>query len=139
MTLTVAPSRSLRWALVALHLLAGLAVLLADLAWPWRLALLLVVIASLAAPGRMPGGTTLRCQADGRLSVRRGDDWEPVELLADTVVLPWLIVLRYRGTGQAGVVTCLVLPDGLGHDEHRQLRVWLRWRGETAGQRSPQA
>jgi len=50
---------------------------------------------------------------------------------ADTLVSPWLIVLRLRL--DEGGSASLVLPvAALGADGHRRLRIWLRWRANAA-------
>ena len=132
LTLDIAPSRRLRLAVVAMHVLAGLAVWLADLAWGYRLPMAIVVVISLVVSVRQPGKISLRCYPDGSLNIRVGDDWVGAKLSTDTVVLPWLAVLRYRPEGQSGTETCVVLADSLGKDDFRGLRVWLRWRGKVA-------
>lgn len=133
LALTIAPSRALRHAVAALHLLAGAAVLLADLP-AWLAGLLLVAVAaSLARAWRPPAPATLRCRADGSLALHAGDDWQAVELLPDSLVLAWLAVLRYRRAGGRGTHALVILPDGLAADDFRRLRVWLKWRARLAG------
>ena len=126
----VRPSRTLAGAVAALHLLAGAAILAAALDWPYRAALLCTVAASLVLSLRRRQGAVLRCQDDGGLAIRRGDDWAPVRLLPDTLVWPWLAVLRYR-IDERRATTLAVLPDSLEKDDFRRLRVWLRWGAET--------
>lgn len=127
-TVTVAPSRRLRWAVVALHLLAGTAVVLAELAWAYRLAVIVAVVFSLVVSIRQAGAVALRCETDGSLSMRLGEDWQPVELFPDTVALSWLVVLRYRCQGHSRSESRPILADSLDRDDFRRLRVWLRWR-----------
>lgn len=137
LTLTLQPSRWLRRATAVLHLLAGAAILLADLpVWLAGL-LLLAVAASLAHARRLPPSTALRCRADGSLAMRAGDDWQAVDLLPDSLVLAWLVVLRYRHPGRRWADTLVVLPDGLAADDFRHLRVWLKWRARPAGAAKP--
>jgi len=128
LTITVAPSRRLRWAVVALHLLAGAAVWLAELDWGYRLAVIVAVVVSSVVSIRQSVVVSLRCQPEGSLSVSRGEDWLPVELSPDTLVLPWLVVLRYRVEAQPR--RCVILSDSLDRDGFRRARVWLRWRGK---------
>lgn len=127
--LTVEPSRWLRRVIVVMHLLACAAVLVADLAWPYRLAIMVAVAISLMATIRLPAAVTLRCQPDGHLSLRGADEWEAVELLPDTVALSWFVLLRYRRPGQTRPDSRAILPDALEPEAFRRLRVWLKWRG----------
>lgn len=135
LTLTIRPSRWYARAALGLHLLAGGAVWLADLHWVARLAALAAIGTSLAMSMRPRAGVDLRCQSDGHLAVRRGDDWVPAGLLPDSTVLSWLAVLRYRLPGARGTDALVVLPDSLPADDFRHLRVWLRWRAKVEGAR----
>jgi toxin CptA len=137
LTFTIRPSNRLRLAMAALHALAAGAVSLADLAGWLILATLVALAGHLAwALGRVRPAA-LRCQADGSLHVLAGGDWLAAELLPDTAVLAWLVVLRYRMVGGAGRHAVVVLPDSLETDAFRRLRVWLRWRARLAGQVEP--
>ena len=62
---------------------------------------------------------------DGRWSLGRGVELEPVEVLGDTTVWEWLVVLRVRGP-DAHARSLAVLPDSCTADEMRRLRVALR-------------
>jgi len=48
-------------------------------------------------------------------------------LCEGSFVAPWLTVVRWRPAGARFDHTLLVLPDMLGHDDFRKLRVLLRW------------
>lgn len=130
-TLTVDPSRRLVLAAAAAHLLAVAAVLLAELPWPYRAVLLAAVAVSLARSARRTAPVGLRCQPDGQLAIGAGDDWEAVELLPDTMVLSWLVVLRYRCAGRPR--SLVVLAGAVADEDFRRLRVWLRWRAARLG------
>lgn len=133
LTFTIAPSRRLRLAVVAVHALAGLAVARADLAG-WLAALLtMAIVASLAWSLRPAVPVILQCRPDGALSLLAGEDWQAVELLPDSVVLAWLVLLRYRKAAGARPTTVVVMPDCLDADAFRRLRVWLRWRAMVSG------
>lgn len=51
----------------------------------------------------------------------------------DIAILPWsvatsiAIILCFRVEGRSLPSSIVLLPDSLGADEHRHLRVWLRW------------
>lgn len=136
LTLTLRPSRWLVWAIVVIHLLSFGALLLAELAWFYRVPMAIAVAISQMWNLRKGGETVLRCLPDGNLAVLAGDDWQTVSLMPDTRVLLWLVVLRYREEEGSKVKSQVVLPDSLDQDDFRRLRVWLRWRAQAAG---PQA
>ena len=122
-------SRVARRLALALHLAALAALLLARLppfVWAAGLALLAV---SLALSTRRPDLPRLRCKSDGRLEIWRDGGWRAAQLLPDSVALPWLIVLRWRENGRRHRL--LLPPDTLRGDEHRRLRVWLRWKADV--------
>jgi len=52
-------------------------------------------------------------------------------LRAGSFVAPWLTVLRWRPAGSRFDRTLLVVPDMLGADAFRELRVILQLRGQT--------
>jgi len=133
LTLTVHPSRWYARAALALHLLAGGAVLLADLAAAVQVTVLAALAASLVGAMREKAVLDLHCQRDGSLAVRSGDEWVAARLLPDTTVLPWLVVLRYRVPGAGRSDAVVVLADSLPADDFRHLRVWLRWRAGRDG------
>lgn len=115
--------------LVILHLAALAALFLALLPAAARLAGVALLGASLWASWRRLVSLRLRAKADGQLEIWRDDAWKPVQLRCDSVALPWLIVLRWREGGRRH---SLALPaDALAGDEHRRLRVWLRWKASV--------
>lgn len=131
--LTIRPSRRLHIASTAVHLLACVAVLLAELAVWFQGVALVAVVASLVNSLRPASVLGLRCQADGGLAIRLDGDWLTVAIAPVTVVLSWLVVLRYRRTAAAREETVVILPDGLDRDDFRRLRVWLKWRARLEG------
>ncbi len=127
---TLNPSRQLRLWLAGLHMVAGFALWLADLPMTWQGAGTVLLAASLAYYRRPGTPVTLRGKSDGSLEIQREGDWEQIELLPDSLVLPALTVLRYRVAGQRWVRTLLVLADSLPWEDFRRLRVWVCWLGE---------
>lgn len=112
--------------LIALHLAALAALFLALPPLEIRLAGAVLLGASLWVAWRRPVVVRLRASVDGQLAIWREAAWQPVRLSADSVALPWLIVLRWREGGRSH---SLALPaDALPGDAHRRLRVWLRWK-----------
>ncbi len=70
-------------------------------------------------------------RADGRLIVARRDGGSAeADVEADTMVSPWLVVLRLRSGGRRESLA--IPPAATGPEAHRQLRVWLRWRASAA-------
>jgi len=68
----------------------------------------------------------LRLLADGRVELGFNDDrWEFCDVRASSFVTRWLVIARLQGDTRAYAL--VLLPDGLAFDQHRRLRVWLRW------------
>ena len=128
LTVTVFPSRRLLWGLLALHGLALGATWLAQLPLSIKIALSLLLTASLLWHGHQRGAPIrLRCGKDGQLSRHADDEWHPVSLAAPPVLLPSLTILRLSNQDQKGKYPLLILPDSLSKEDFRRLRVWLRW------------
>lgn len=139
-TVDLRPSPSLAALLLAA---AGAA---AGLVWllPWgmwvRLGLIVAIAVAvhgaLARHARLRGAAAvvaLELAADGSFSVRLGDGgWRPAVVAGSSTVTPWLTVLNLRLAGRQRGTSVVILPDRLGTQEFRRLRVWLRW----ASQRS---
>ncbi|MGE7992418.1 protein YgfX [Pseudomonas sp. NPDC089554] len=71
--------------------------------------------------------TGLRRDARGWQLFSQGRGWQPVRLCPDSVALPGLVVLRFEREGRwLGEGVCILL-DGLSADEHRRLRVRLKF------------
>lgn len=69
--------------------------------------------------------TSLVCGKDGRVSlVQRNGERVSGVLRADTLVLPWLILLNVDS--ERGGRSLLLFPDAMAGDAHRRLRVLLR-------------
>ncbi|MBU1664476.1 MAG: hypothetical protein KKG92_03635 [Gammaproteobacteria bacterium] len=116
--------------LIALHLAALAALLLASLPTSFQLGGIALLGASLWANWKRPVALRLRGKADGQLEIWRNSVWKPLELRPDSVVLAWLIVLRWRDGKKSH---SLMLPlNALQGDDHRRLRVWLRWKAGVA-------
>ena len=121
-------SAALKSLLVAVHLAALAALLLTSLPGAVRLTGALLLGASLWATRNRLVSVRLRARADGQLEIWRDAAWKQVQLRSDSVALPWLIVLRWREGRRRH---SLALPgDALAGDEHRRLRVWLRWKAK---------
>ena len=69
----------------------------------------------------------LRRDADGWQLWNRADGWQAVQLRPDSLALPLIVVLRFRLKGERRVHSLCVPRDALAPDEHRRLRVRLRF------------
>jgi len=57
----------------------------------------------------------------------RARGWQPVRLCRDSVALPLLVVLRFERAGRWMGQSQCIPQDALGADEHRRLRVRLKF------------
>lgn len=105
-------------------------------ALPWWLGLCVfaccIAHASWAIPRRIllthPRAVTgLRRDAQGWRVFSRAQGWQPVRLCRDSVAVPGLVVLRFVRAGHwLGESQC-VPRDALNADQHRRLRVRLKF------------
>jgi hypothetical protein len=138
--LEIGTSHWLKYIVVAIHILAVTAVLLAELAWLYRVPIILMIVVSLGMYFTMVSQRAhlkVRCRPDGAMDVWTRDDWEAVQLLPDSLVMSWCVILRYQRAEHRWTDTCVILPDGLNGGDFRRLRVWLRF-GAVVGQVKPQ-
>ncbi|UQY35570.1 hypothetical protein K8U54_03495 [Pseudomonas fulva] len=75
----------------------------------------------------------LRHDDDGWQVQRGGGPWQPVTLQADSMALPWLVIVRFRLPGRPFTYSLCIPADAMSADMHRRLRVRLkfsrqRWR-----------
>ena len=74
----------------------------------------------------------LRLVSEDRLEVGEGgDNRVAVSVLPDSVVFPWVIVLRYRVDGLPRAMSVVLFPDQMANDDFRRLSLWLRWYREA--------
>ena len=121
-------------------LLAGIAVMVSALAWPWKASVLVLLIMQIGyqmwqrrqrqQPAQRRG---IRYTAEGWQIWDAQQGWRAAQLRADSMAIPLLILLRYRCADQWFYRTLLVGVDSLPADSHRRLRVRLkfsrqRWR-----------
>lgn len=80
---------------------------------------------------RLQAPASLRIEAAGTLQCREEQGkWSPLEVLGDSLVTRYLIVLRYRRPGTRPQ-TLLLMSDSAAADDLRRLRVSLRWARHT--------
>ncbi len=126
-TVSTSASRGLRLVLIVAHGLAMAAIALIALAWVYQVVMLAMVVFSLYKTTPPEIGVQLRCDPDGQLLIAANGGWHAADVLPDTTVLAWLVVLRYRRHGKRFADTSLILADSVQCDDFRRLRVWLRW------------
>lgn len=124
--ITTRPSPWAFGLLLTAHGLAGLALALADLHADLQVVGGALLAASAVIYWRFRAELRLRCSVDGEMEIWREGTWSRVEILPDGVVLPWLVALSWRERGR---IRHFMIPlDALAAEDHRRLRVWLKWR-----------
>ena len=109
----------------------------------WQIKLLLVMTLMLSATYAVCGyallllpwsGVALTVDTKNELRVmcRDGTQRSGLIVCADSVVTPYLTVVRYRSKNAPllrRILTArlIILPDATDVESYRQLRVWLRW------------
>ncbi|MES9992669.1 MAG: protein YgfX [Candidatus Thiodiazotropha sp.] len=134
LTLQPKPSRRLHTWLVAIHLLASLAVFFTPML-VWHKAILLLIVAlygflSVRQHRKGSGNKIIaaRIRPDGRSRITMGDGQKLIARIRhDTLVTPWLVLLRFDLSGGWRHPTLLLTSDSLSQEEMRQLRVLLRF------------
>lgn len=119
---------------MAVFLLAAVAVSLAAIAAPLKLLVLLYLAAQLYRQWRrirvlhtphLQGGLKHTAQGWQLWSAQHG--WRAVQLRADSMALPALVLLRYRYAHQWFYRSALIPFDSMAQDSHRRLRVRLKF------------
>lgn len=126
------PSRLLGLLLGAMSVLALGAIYLAALPLAAQGVLAVSVVGALAYGWkRLQAPADLRIEAAGTLQCRDEEgEWIPLEVLGDSLVTRYMIVLRYRRPGTRAH-TRVLMPDSASADDLRRLRVSLRWARHT--------
>lgn len=131
----LAPSRVGAW-LVAAMSLSTLAVLAATpgaawariLAATWIACAAIEVFHSVLLHRGRRGVTVVRLDRDGAIGLRAGDGrWIEAAVQSASFVAPWLTVIRWRAPSHRFDRALLILPDMLGPEDFRRLRLLLRW------------
>lgn len=121
-------------------LIAGLwSVALLPIPWELRLvlgaALVVMVIRSGRSTVLQRSGNSiiaLEHHVDGELEVVQKNGLRlPATIAPDSVIFPFLVVLRLRVAGEGDARSATVLADATRPEAHRRLRVWLQWTATT--------
>jgi toxin CptA len=79
----------------------------------------------------------LELNQDGSGTLKtRGGEWQECALLGSSFISPYLTILNLEFGNRLQARHAVLLPDSLGAEDYRRLRVWLRWK--SAG-RKPNA
>ncbi len=120
--------------MVTAHLGALLIVLMTPLLQPVRITIVAVILASLAhicwhhfLRNSRHAVLSLKITRDGLQVETRSGGWLRAEILGSSFVTPWLTVLNLRFPHCRLPVNVVLLPDMLGPDDFRRVRVWLKW------------
>ncbi|MBI3480994.1 MAG: hypothetical protein HY016_11670 [Nitrosomonadales bacterium] len=126
----------MRFALLLLlcHMLAAAVVYATTIAWPIRLALFLLIFLSLLYHLArdilllLPGSwrEILLDQSGVSVTTRNGSGFTG-QVVGNTVISPYFVLLRVRIEGRRLPVSRVIFPDALGVDLFRQLCVRLRF------------
>ena len=132
--LTLQPSWTLAAILAAAHGAAIAAVVVAEMPQWLTFAAIAALFANLVlelrhALLRMPDSVVaLEISPDAALSIRtRSGGWRDCEVRGNTYVVSFLAILNLRETESRKTKRVVVLPDSIGAEDFRRLRVWLRW------------
>ncbi|HZX18966.1 MAG TPA: protein YgfX [Pseudomonas sp.] len=69
----------------------------------------------------------LRFTAEGWQVHSAAQGWQAIELHPDSLALPLIVLLRFRLAGQRRVRALCIARDSLPRDQHRRLRVRLKF------------
>jgi toxin CptA len=134
------PSRLLAAMLILAHTAAIALVLMVELPQWLKVVAMVLLIAQCAVAVRRQAfltgadaATAIEITSDHRINVEtRAAGWCEYEVLGSTYVTPYLTVLNLRQSGTRSARHVLLLPDSLNADDFRKLRVWLRWKEDSA-------
>lgn len=131
LVLPLRPSASLAAVLFLGHGLAVVALLACELPLLVKMALIgLIAISGVFSLRHhalyLKGPESLVLRQDGKLDLMLGAGiTHTLQVLPQSVVHVWGVVLRLHADDQR--MTLILLPDALGSECHRKLRVWLSW------------
>ncbi|MEL0587135.1 MAG: protein YgfX [Candidatus Thiodiazotropha sp. (ex. Lucinoma kazani)] len=135
-TLLPTPSRQLYIWQLTTHALALLVTLFAPLILIHKLLLLLLLAIYILYSQRQSQRTNrkhilkVRIEPDGRSRLTMGDGRRLIaKVRSDSVITPWLILLRFNLKQGWFHPTMVLFEDALPHEQMRQLRVLLKFGG----------
>ena len=121
----------LLWLLIVLHTLAIGCVIFLPWTWGLRSVVAIGVAVSLNFALRPSIITGLRLtHRDGLEGLLADGPCVVLSVQSDSTVFAGLIVLRLRIDDDKRVINLSLLPDSMTAEQHRVLRLWLRWQLE---------
>lgn len=126
------PSRRVRLVTLAGFLLALLSIAVLPLAWPLIVLGHLLLMAAFTYAWKnhhaLSGHpVTVRLDSSGHWQWQQGELGEQVELLGDSFLVPFLVILNFRAGSRRTIRTLLLTTDNIDADTFRRLRVHLNW------------
>lgn len=111
-----------------MHAVAAFCLIVAPFDWRLQFLLLLPISGSLWFALRPVRFRSLNLAVEGRLSVTERDGRRvDAQVLPESTVFSWLVVLRFLVAGERRTQTLTLFPDQMSRDEFRMLCVCLRW------------
>ncbi|MFK7604578.1 MULTISPECIES: protein YgfX [unclassified Pseudomonas] len=71
--------------------------------------------------------SAMRCDAQGWQLWSRGAGWQTMQLRRDSLALPFVVIVRFRLSGEWRVRAVCIPNNALAPDQHRRLRVRLKF------------
>jgi toxin CptA len=138
--ISLQPSRLLATLLIAAHIGAIALALVVDIPlWLKVVAATALMIQCVLLACRQAlllgedSALALEVTSDHQLNLQtRAAGWSEFEVLGTTYVTPYLTVLNLRRRDERRTRHLTLLPDSLRADDFRKLRVWLRWKIDSA-------
>lgn len=128
------PSLRLSFTVVLISSLACLAVLLAAVPWFLQLSALLVLVLQISRQLYLLLNYQQTSLRQGLRHSQQGwqlwsaqQGWRSIQLRADSIAIPALVLVRYRYAHQWFYRSILIPTDSLSQDTHRRLRVRLKF------------
>ena len=139
--ISIRPSRLLAAILILAHVAAIALLLIAGLPqWMELVALPLLAAQAITVVWRQAllrgegAATALEVTSDHKLNIKtRAGDWHEYDVLGSTYVTPFLTILILREPDKNLTRKMVLMPDSVHAQDFRKLRVWLRWKEDTAG------
>ena len=122
----IQPSRQLRLGAALLHMVAGLALWLADMTSVAKAAIVAALLISLVYCLYPRGIIIIRGMKDGKLEILDGRVWNPVSRFEVEMIQPSIALLRLHIISGPRSISTIASADSLCRESFRRLRVWLK-------------
>lgn len=147
LSITLRSSYLLALLLVVMHALAMASVWLVPLALAVKIGTAVALASSLALNLRQHAWRAgkrsvraIRLNGECDMSLQGQDGvWLETKILPSSFISPYLTVLNLKAERERRARHVVILPDAMGAEQFRQLRVWLRWRCKAGNSDLPQS